>query len=96
MSDPAPDPSKIGEQINKVRDLDSETTKPRLQPTKPEKTVKKTTSSKPNSGSNTPALMLILTPYLRNLLTGKSEPVTSTYTPSAVSDYPLYAKEFLL
>ncbi|KAK9880333.1 hypothetical protein WA026_010218 [Henosepilachna vigintioctopunctata] len=60
----------ILEQIEKVRDLDSETSKPKLH-TKPDKTVKKTIIKAPSVSTS---LYAILTPYLRTPVTGKSEP----------------------
>lgn len=77
-------PDEIDRQIDKVRNLDLETSKPRLTSHKPEKTVKKTENPKQVSAST---LFAILTPYLRNPGTGKNEPETSSYTPCAYHMY---------
>lgn len=60
----------IDNQIEKGKDLDSKTSKPQLNVTKSEKSVKRTQATKQNVSTS---LFIILIPYLRNLSVGKNE-----------------------
>lgn len=85
---PLPTDEQITDQIIETRNIDAETSKPKLQ--KPstykdnkeeKKALLKTKMNKPTPSTST--FQIILTPYLRYPLEGVTRPVISTYVPDA-------------
>ncbi|CAH1171203.1 unnamed protein product [Phaedon cochleariae] len=78
----------IETQINNVRDLDSETSRPRIEKSRPLETkgkIEHKPKSKPAKESS--SLSTILKPYLRTPLTGNPFQEISTFFPSAYNMY---------